>query len=58
MPDIVNPRIEEYLRALYDDGDGIIWPGLHMSEYFDLDLRVIDTTTVGASSRARVTSAR
>jgi acetyl-CoA C-acetyltransferase len=38
------------IDALYDDGDGIIWPGLHMSEYFDLDLRVIDTTTVGGSS--------
>ncbi|HWL44916.1 MAG TPA: hypothetical protein VNQ73_18380 [Ilumatobacter sp.] len=38
------------IDALYDDGDGILWPGLHMSEYFDLDLRVIDTTTVGGSS--------
>jgi acetyl-CoA C-acetyltransferase len=36
--------------ALYDDGDGIIWPGFGMPHYFDLDLRVLDTTTVGGSS--------
>lgn len=37
--------------ALYDDGDGILWPGLHMPEYFGLDeLKVVDTTTVGGSS--------
>lgn len=36
--------------ALYDDGDGIMWPGLYMPEYLDLDLRVIDSTAVGGSS--------
>jgi len=38
------------IDALYDDGDGIQWPGFAMPEYLDLDLRVIDTTTVGGSS--------
>jgi acetyl-CoA C-acetyltransferase len=39
------------IDALYDDGDGILWPGLHMPEYFDLDrLALVDTTTVGGSS--------
>lgn len=36
--------------ALYDDGDGIIWPGFNMPQYLDLDLAVIDTTAVGGSS--------
>jgi acetyl-CoA C-acetyltransferase len=36
--------------ALYDCGDGMAWPGLHMPEYFDLDLRVLDTTAVGGSA--------
>jgi acetyl-CoA C-acetyltransferase len=37
--------------ALFDDGDGILWPGLHMPEYFGLDnLKLLDTTTVGGSS--------
>ena len=39
------------IDALYDDGDGILWPGLHMPEYFGLDrLALVDTTTVGGSS--------
>jgi len=38
------------IDALYDDGDGIQWPGFGMPEYLDLDLKVIDTTTVGGSS--------
>jgi acetyl-CoA C-acetyltransferase len=38
------------IDALYDDGDGIQWPGFMMPQYFDLDLRVIDTTTEGGSS--------
>lgn len=36
--------------ALYDDGDGIMWPGFNMPQYLDLDLKVVDTTTVGGSS--------
>jgi acetyl-CoA C-acetyltransferase len=36
--------------ALYDGGDGMAWPGLHMPEYFDLDLSVMDTTAVGGSA--------
>lgn len=36
--------------ALYDDGDGINWPGFFMPQYLDLDVRVIDTTAVGGSS--------
>jgi acetyl-CoA C-acetyltransferase len=36
--------------ALYDDGDGINWPGFFMPQYFDLDVRVVDTTAVGGSS--------
>jgi acetyl-CoA C-acetyltransferase len=36
--------------ALYDGGDGMAWPGLHMPEYFDLDLKVMDTTAVGGSA--------
>lgn len=36
--------------ALYDDGDGVGWPGFYMPEYFNLDLSVIDTTAVGGSS--------
>ena len=38
------------IDALYDDGDGIMWPGFNMPQYFDLDLKVIDTTAVGGSS--------
>lgn len=38
------------IDALYDDGDGINWPGFYMPQYFDLDLKVVDTTTVGGSS--------
>lgn len=36
--------------ALYDDGDGVNWPGFYMPEYFDLDLQVMDSTAVGGSS--------
>lgn len=38
------------IDALYDDGDGALWPGFYMPEYFDLDVKVIDTTAVGGSS--------
>ena len=38
------------IDALYDDGDGIMWPGFYMPEYFDLDLKVMDTTAVGGSA--------
>tara|TARA_B110000503_G_scaffold143267_1_gene243617 strand:+ start:1057 stop:2253 length:1197 start_codon:yes stop_codon:yes gene_type:complete len=38
------------IDALYDDGDAQDWQGFYMPEYFDLDLKVLDTTQVGGSS--------
>lgn len=38
------------IDALYDDGDAQIWQGFYMPEYFDLDLKLMDTTQVGGSS--------
>jgi acetyl-CoA C-acetyltransferase len=36
--------------TLYDYGDGLAYPGLLMPEYFGVDVKVIDTTSVGGSS--------